>query len=194
MCVCGACVVCVCVLCVYVGLRCAPAAFYIEAAYKKVVYQMRCLCLVCVLSVHASYAGSNLIHPPTHPPLPYPQAPITWEWGMIAACCVAFVLSAEAYKAWARPLIARSERAALKRIKRARQGVVVSDGLEFVVVASGGKKREQELDESDHASAASSPTRAHAVAVATATAVPTQQQQGKALDAGAKGTTFMSAQ
>ena len=77
------------------------------------------------------------------------QAPLTWEWGMIAGCCVVFLLASEAYKAWLRPVVARSEKAALKRIHEARTGLVVSDGLEFVVVASGGKKREEELDAAD---------------------------------------------
>lgn len=70
---------------------------------------------------------------------------------MIAGCCVVFLLASEAYKAWLRPFVARSEKAALKRIHKARMGLVVSDGLEFVVVASGGKKREEELDDAAEA-------------------------------------------
>lgn len=65
---------------------------------------------------------------------------------MIAGCCVVFLLASEAYKAWLRPMVARSEKAALKRIHEARMGLVVSDGLELVVVATGGKKHEEELD------------------------------------------------
>lgn len=94
------------------------------------------------------------------------------------------MLASEAYKAYLRPLIVRSEKATLKRIRAARQGLVVSDGLEFVVVASGGKKHEEELDAEEEEEGTTAEPTARVQAV----------QQGKPLVVAAAERTQVSAQ
>jgi hypothetical protein len=147
---------------------------------------------VCV--AHPCHPHHHLTHTPykhstshTHPH-PDHQAPIDWEWGLIAGCCVVFVLASEAYKAWIRPTIARSEKAALKRIKQARQGSVISDGLEFVVVATGAKKEEDLDDDAVDSASEGEETKVEQGAVAQ------QQRVGKALVGGGAARAPMSAQ
>jgi len=98
---------------------------------------------------------------------------------MIAGCCVAFLLLSEAYKAWIRPAVARSEKAAVQRIKHARQGTVMSDGLELVVVNSSIQRSESDLD-------AAAATEEEATAAEPAVAVAFAVQGGKALAGAAK--------
>jgi hypothetical protein len=65
------------------------------------------------------------------------QAPLTWEWALVAGACFIFLAAAEAYKAWVRPRVMAWERGEVAQRKAARSRLVSSAGLELVVVAGG---------------------------------------------------------